>query len=182
MCFLYFCKGGNGGIDVSVGGDGGDGKGWQGPREISAVIDNGDQKRIPRLSQNNITFSSIITTNFITVLHIDYRRFCAGQKYSQRRKMCRMQVREVKCALHQIYQIRNLGWSPCIIFILLNHLCTVKVKQHYLTFLINFFCKSAVCMSRQGLCHSIRIVIRILLSDISTVFGKLEPRYIQRRQ
>ena len=75
MCFLYFCKGGNGGIDVSVGGDGGDGgdgKGWQGPREISAVIDNGDQKRIPRLSQNNITFSSIITANFITVLPIDF--------------------------------------------------------------------------------------------------------------
>ena len=84
--------------------------------------------------------------------------------------MCPMQVREVKCALHQRYQIRNLGWSPCIIFIFLNHLCTVKVKQHYLTFLINFFCKSAVCMSRQGLCHSIRIFIRILLSDIYCIW------------
>ena len=113
---------------------GSDAKGWQGPGEISAVIDNGDQKRIPRLSQNNITFSSIITTNFITVLPIDCRRFCAGQTCLQRRKMCPMQVREVKCALHQRYQIRNLGWSPCIIFILLYHLCSVKVKQYYLTF------------------------------------------------
>ena len=81
-----------------------------------------------------------------------------------------MQVREVKCALHQRYQIRNLGWSPCIIFILLYHLCSVKVKQHHLTFWINFFCKSAVCMSRQGLCHSIRIFIRILLSDIYCIW------------
>ena len=93
-------------------------------------------------------------------------KFHVCQKYLQRRKMCPMQVREVKCALHQRYQIRNLGWSPCIIFILLYHLCSVKLKQHYLTFLINFFCKSAVCMSRQGLCHSIRIVVRILLSDL----------------